>query len=246
LIDPYVTRLSLGEFLHRRPVRPSETAINSHLPHVDAVLLGHTHFDHALDTPAIARRDGCNVYGSGSVVTLLGLYGLGNQAVVVKPYRAYEIGPFKVTFVPSRHSKIGLGLRVPYRGPITCDHLDQLIPQAYKCDLVWGIHIAVAGVTFYHQGSADLVDDAVRHSGVNYFLCGIAGRQFSPRYVERILHRLQPAVVVPNHYDNFFSPLDDQMSLTLGANIAGFCEEVRAVSTDITVRSLMPSSSLPS
>ena len=69
------------------------------------LLLGHTHFDHALDAPAIARRDGCNVYGSGSVARLLGVHGLGNQAVVVEPYRTYEIGPFTVTFVPSRHSK---------------------------------------------------------------------------------------------------------------------------------------------
>lgn len=85
-----------------------------------------------------------------------------------------------------------------------------------------------AAVTFYHQGSAGLEDHAVRHRGVDYFLCGIAGRQFSPRYVERVLNRLRPTVVVPNHYDNFFRPLGDQMRLTLGADIVGFCEDVRA------------------
>jgi L-ascorbate metabolism protein UlaG (beta-lactamase superfamily) len=241
LIDPYLTRLSLPDFLRRRPVRPNEAVINRHVLHADAILIGHTHFDHSLDAPAIAGRDGCNVYGSGSVATLLDLYGLGNQAVVVEPYRAYEIGPFVVTFVPSRHAKIGLGLRVPYSGPITCEQLDHLTPQAYRCDQVWGIHIAVSGVTFYHQGSADLVDDAIQHQGVDFFLCGIAGRQFSPQYVERVLSRLQPAVVVPNHYDNFFRPLDDPLSLTLGADITGFCEEVRGVSADIAVRSLEPS-----
>jgi L-ascorbate metabolism protein UlaG (beta-lactamase superfamily) len=240
LVDPYVTRLSFTEFLRRRPVRPNEAAIDRYLPRADAVLLGHTHFDHALDVPAIARRDGCSAYGSGSVARLLELHGHGDQAVMVEPYRRYEIGPFVVTFVPSRHSKLALGLHVPYNGPITCDQLDQLTPQAYRCDQVWGIHIAVADVTFYHQGSADLVDDAIRHRGVDYFLCGIAGRQFSPRYVERALTRLQPAVVVPNHYDNFFQALDGQMSLTLGADITGFCDEVGAVSTDITVRSLKP------
>ncbi len=238
LIDPYVTRLSLGDFLRRRPVMPDVAPVNRHVPRADAVLLGHTHFDHALDAPAIARRDDCKVYGSGSVAKLLGLHGIGDRAVVVEPYHSYEIGPFAVTFVPSLHSKLVLGLRVPYNGPITCDQLDRLIPQAYGCDQAWGIHVAVAGVTFYHQGSADLEDDAVRHRGVDYFLCGVAGRQFSPRYVERVLRLLQPAVVVPNHYDNFYRSLDAPLGFVLGADLVGFREEVRAVSSDIAVRSL--------
>ena len=96
----------------------------------------------------------------------------------------------------------------------------------------------MAGVTLYHQGSADLADDAVRHRRVDYFLCGIAGRQFSPRYVERVLSRLEPAVVVPNHYDNFYRSLDAPMGFVLGADVVGFREEVRAVSRHIAVRSL--------
>jgi L-ascorbate metabolism protein UlaG (beta-lactamase superfamily) len=201
-------------------------------------LIGHTHFDHVLDAPEIARQHGCKVYGSRSVATLLRLYGLESQAEVVDPYRVYSLGPFEVTFVPSVHSKLALGLFVPNSGPITCDHLDGLHVQAYNCDQVWGIHIAVAGVSFYHQGSADLVDDAVRHRGVDYFLCGIAGRQFSPRYVDRVLRRLTPRVIVPSHYDNFFAPFSAPMDFTVGVDVARFSEEVAAVSKEFEIRSL--------
>ena len=45
---------------------------------------------------------------------------------------------------------------------------------------------------FYHQGSADLIEDEIRDRGVDVFLCGIAGRRFTPRYVERIVATLQP------------------------------------------------------
>ena len=38
--------------------------------------------------------------------------------------------------------------------------IDALSPGAYKCGQVWGIQIDVAGVSFYHQGSANLIDDA--------------------------------------------------------------------------------------
>ena len=95
--------------------------------------------------------------------------------------------------MPSAHSKLLLGLAVPFAGELTCEQLDGLSPGAYRCGQVWGIHIAVAGITLYHQGSADLIDDAVRHRGVDVFLAGIAGRNFTDRYWERILPRLDPA-----------------------------------------------------
>ena len=41
----------------------------------------------------------------------MGLHGLAEQAVEVEPYRAYELGPFEVSFAPSVHSKLLLGLR---------------------------------------------------------------------------------------------------------------------------------------
>jgi hypothetical protein len=67
---------------------------------------------------------------------------------------------------------------VPFDGELTCDHLDGLTPSAYRWGQVWGIRIDVAGVSFYHQGSANLIDDAIRHRGVDYFLAGVAGREF--------------------------------------------------------------------
>ncbi len=140
--------------------------------------------------------------------------------------------------MPSVHSKLALGRWVPHRGPITCDHLDGLTVGAYNCDQVWGIHLRVAGATFYHQGSADLVDDAVRHRGVDFFLCGIAGRQFADRYVERVLRRLEPKVVVPGHYDNFFLDLDAPMGFTVDVGVARFTDEVAAVSADFDIRAL--------
>lgn len=238
LIDPYVTRVPFRDLVRRRAVPPDGALVRRYVPAADAVLIGHTHFDHVLDAPEIVRQQACPVYGSRSVATLLALYGLAERAVEVEPYHVYEIGPFEVTFVPSVHSKLAFGLFVPNSGPITCDHLDGLALQAYNCDQVWGIHLAVGGATFYHQGSADLVDDAVRHRGVDYFLCGISGRQFSPRYVERVLRRLEPRVVVPTHYDNFFTPIDAPMGFTIDVDVARFPDEVAAVSHDFEIRSL--------
>src|SRR5437868_1036893 len=57
-IDPYVTRLPLGDLVRRRVVPSSPEAVARWIDRADAVLVGHTHFDHALDVPAIARAHG--------------------------------------------------------------------------------------------------------------------------------------------------------------------------------------------
>jgi L-ascorbate metabolism protein UlaG (beta-lactamase superfamily) len=240
-VDPYFSRVPLRTLLLRQPARPDPAALDRFVRvpgSVAGVLVGHTHFDHAVDAPAICRRFGCRAYGSSSLATLMGLHGLAELAVEVEPYRTYELGPFAVSFTPSEHSKLLLGLAVPFDGEFTCDHLDGLAPNAYRCGQVWGIRIEVAGTSFYHQGSANLIDDAIRERGVDVFLAGIAGRSFTRDYWKRILPRLDPGAIVPTHYDNFFRPLGESMDFVTNVNLAGLPDEVGAVSREIGVAAL--------
>jgi L-ascorbate metabolism protein UlaG (beta-lactamase superfamily) len=240
-VDPYLSRVPLRSLLLRRPTMPDPAALERFVSAPGAtvgVLVGHTHFDHAVDAPAIARRFGCRAYGSSSLKTLMGLHGLVDRAVEVEPYRIYELGPFEVSFTPSVHSKLLLGLAVPYDGELTCEHLDALSPAAYRCGQVWGISIAVAGIRFYHQGSANLVDDAVRERGVDVFLAGVAGRAFTEDYWKRILPRLEPRAVVPTHYDNFFRPLGDPMEFVTNVQLSRLPGEIGAVSGGIELAAL--------
>jgi L-ascorbate metabolism protein UlaG (beta-lactamase superfamily) len=234
-VDPYLSRVPFADLLRRRTALPDPMALDRfvHAPgEVVGVLVGHTHFDHAVDAPAIARRYGCKAYGSDSLLTLMRLHDLGAQTVEVEPYRTYELGPFEVSFTPSVHSKLLLGLAVPYDGDLTCEHLDSLTPGAYRCGQVWGISIKVAGVSFYHQGSANLIDEAVRERDVDVFLAGVAGRNFTEDYWRRIIPRLDPKVVVPTHYDNFFRPLGQRLEFVSDVRLAALSAEIGAVSAD--------------
>jgi L-ascorbate metabolism protein UlaG (beta-lactamase superfamily) len=103
---------------------------------------------------------------------------------------------------------------------------------------VWGIRIEVAGASFYHQGSANLIEDAVPRGGIDFFLAGVAGRGFTRDYWRRILARLEPRTIVPTHYDDFFRPLDAQMGFTTNVNLAQIPDEIRTVSADIQVAAL--------
>jgi L-ascorbate metabolism protein UlaG (beta-lactamase superfamily) len=242
-IDPYISRVPLASVIRRAPALASPALHERYLRppgQLAGVLVGHTHFDHAIDVPEIARRHGCRAYGSSSLVNLMRLHGLGGHAVEVEPNRRYELGPFTVTFVRSLHSKLLLGFAVPFDGELTCEHLDALAPSAYKCGQVWGIHVEVAGTTFYHQGSANLIDDELHFSDVDVFLAGIAGRSFTRDYWARILSRLQPRTIVASHFDDFFRPIDASMGFSTNVNLAAVPDEVATVSRDFTVATLAP------
>lgn len=241
-LDPYVSRAPLRDVLLRRPLLPDPTLVDRYLDaggdEVAGVLVGHTHFDHAVDAPALARRYRCRAYGSASLGRLMRIHGLGELAVEVEPFRRYELGPFVVSFTPSRHSRLLFGRKVPMAGELTCEHLDGLRTGAYRCGDVYGIRIEVAGVSFYHQGSADLVDEALAHDPVDVFLAGVAGRSVTPRYWERVLPKLDPRVVVPTHYDDFFKPLGGAEGFTARVKLGEVPGEIAAVSRDATVAAL--------
>jgi L-ascorbate metabolism protein UlaG (beta-lactamase superfamily) len=245
LIDPYLTRVPLRAVFQRRPAVADRSLHERFLARptlgtVVGIVVGHTHFDHAIDVPVLTQSLETTAYGSDSLHRLMALYGLEQRTVEVVPRRSYELGPFTVRFFPSLHSKLLLGYKVPFDGALSCEHLDALSPAAYKCGAVYGIHITVAGATFYHQGSANLIDDEVPTGGVDVFLAGIAGRSFTDAYWPRILRRLEPKLVVASHFDDFFRPLDAPLGFSTNVNLAGLPDEIQRVSREIDVAALEP------
>lgn len=240
VIDPFLTRTPIGDLVQRRVLKSDAEMVARHVPKADAILVGHTHYDHAIDVPTLARLNGCKVFGSSSLAKLMGLSGQASDAVAVATGRVYGIGPFDVTFVESMHSKLIAGMKVNGEGEITCDHLDEMHEGEYRCGQTYGIHIAVAGKTFYHQGSANLIEGRLQHDHVDYLLCGIAGRGFTRDFTSRVLRALSPETVIAHHLDNFFLPLKpvasgEPMGFSFNVNFGGFVEEVRAASSDCEI-----------
>jgi L-ascorbate metabolism protein UlaG (beta-lactamase superfamily) len=213
LVDPYLTRASLARCVATR-VTPDEAVIARHVDRADAIIAGHTHFDHVLDVPAIARRTGARVFGSRSAATLCLASGVAADRVEVVERDAgagspieRDVGPFHLRFVPSAHSAFMLG-RVPLKGEIADCTDVPLRVTGYKCGAVFGVEIRVAGRTLYHLGSAELVDANVDVKHIDLLLLCTAGWTASRDLPERIARRLAPGAVLLSHWDDFFRPLD--------------------------------------
>src|SRR5262245_34794966 len=86
-VDPYLSRVPFRDLVLRRQALPDPAALDRFAGspgNTVGVLVGHTHFDHAVDAPAIARRFGCKAYGSDSLVNLMALHGLAEQTIAVE------------------------------------------------------------------------------------------------------------------------------------------------------------------
>lgn len=212
LIDPYLTRASLSRCLFA-PLRTDTALVQRHAPRADAIVLSHTHFDHALDAPAIARQTGARVFGSESAVHLCRSHGLPDaqlecvQTDTHGALHAAEVGPFRLRFWPSAHSAIFLG-RVPFPGEIADCTDVPMRTEAYRCGAVFAVEIEVAGRRLFHVGSAELVERRWRVGPVDLALACVAGWTSTERYPERLVAALSPGAVLFHHWDNFLHGLD--------------------------------------
>jgi L-ascorbate metabolism protein UlaG (beta-lactamase superfamily) len=109
LTDGFFTRPGALDVLLQRPVAPDAARIEAGLARagierLGAVVVVHSHYDHAMDAPEVARRTGALLVGSPSTANLGRGAGLPeDRLVVLAPGASLYQGAFRVLLVPSRH-----------------------------------------------------------------------------------------------------------------------------------------------
>ena len=240
LIDPYLTRASLGRCALGR-LSPDIAAITRHISRADAIIVGHTHFDHVLDVPTIARLTRGTVFGSRSAATLCGVDGVPPAQIrdvedlLCAGTYVEEVGPFELRFFPSAHSKLLLGRRVPAPGDIVdCEQVPVSV-GGFRCGAVFAVEIRVAGRTIFHLGSAELVEGSLPSREVDLLLFCAAGWQQTPNVCERALSRLSPRAVLLSHWDDFFRPIDRGTHALPGVQLPRIVDRFRTAARDVRV-----------
>ena len=227
VIDPYLSRPSLGQCL-LRPLEPDPLAVAKFVPQADAVLVGHSHFDHVLDAPEVCRQTGALLFGSKATMHIGRAAGLPeHQLRETFGGEDYLCEGVRLRALPSVHGRVYFG-RIPLPGDLDAPPPWPPRLRELPHGQVFNWEVEGQGLTVVHIDSADFIDEALLGRRADVLcLCAI-GRVHRPNYTARAIELLRPKYVVPCHYDYFFGPLGEPTRLLPGVALEDFLDEIRA------------------
>lgn len=217
LIDGFFSRPSLGDVFLRRPVVNDAATINYALHEfrmrqLAVIIPVHSHFDHAMDIGAIAKRTSASILGSESTANIA--FGAGvpaDQVVVAERAQSYEFGEFRVRLLPSRHAPIGWRGGAPLPGTIDAPlSLPQPI-TAWREGGSYSIIIEHPQGTTLVQGSAGFISGALNDVSADVVMLSIGGlttldADYAEQYWQETVTTTGASKVYPIHFDDFVEP----------------------------------------
>lgn len=245
LVDPYLTRLKTETpndpplATDPRPlvtdsdfVRSDQAVIDAHIRKANYILITHTHVDHVLDMPYIARKTGALVIGTESTANFAHNNGVPDaQIVTVKGGEDLQLRGCSVQVIPSLH---GI-LRSSFPPPSTIFPANASPPFRLSQLFVEGGTVAylirIAGHQIIVFGSMNYIEREVEGLRPDVALVGaMPERHKIYRYTERLLHALgDPPLVMPTHWDRFNVGYDVSQQPAID-RLHSFIAEVKAAS----------------
>jgi L-ascorbate metabolism protein UlaG (beta-lactamase superfamily) len=213
LVDGFFTRPSLWKVATSKigPDRPTIDACLSRagIDTLDAVLCAHSHYDHALDSPVIARILDAPLIGSASTMNLGRGQGLPERLLLrARDNQTLVFGDFEVTLVEGTHSPGDIapgGIDIPLTPPARY--------RAWRSGECYSIVLRHPAGTLLVHASANYVPGrlAGHRADTVYLGIGTLGRQtdrFRQEYWHEVVRTTGASAVVPIHWDDFTRPLD--------------------------------------
>jgi L-ascorbate metabolism protein UlaG (beta-lactamase superfamily) len=213
MTDGFFSRPSLSTVAARRlsSSRPRIEAALSQLgvTRLEAVVPVHTHFDHAMDSAAVAQLTGARLFGGTSAALIGRGHGLERIGTVASGEQV-AAGNYDITLIEGSHCPPD---RFP--GAITAPVDPPAKASAYKCGEAWSmlVHHRPTGQQLLIVGSAGFVPGALagRRADVAYLGVGQLGLQpqnYITEYWIQTVRMVGARRVVLTHWDDFFRPLD--------------------------------------
>lgn len=177
-----------------------------------AVIPVHSHYDHAMDSPAVAERTGALLVGSKSTAMIGRGWGLPEDRIrIVRDGETLTFGKFRVTMILSVHFPHPIA-----RGEIEAPIKPPVHSFAYRDGGAYSIVIEHEGRSLLVQGSAGFVDGVLDKSRADVVFLGIGGLgtkddPYRDAYWRQVVAPVKPRRIIPIHWDDFSFPLDQPL-----------------------------------
>ena len=214
-------------------IAPDMAAINygikaNNIDKLAAVFVMHSHFDHSMDAPEVAKRTGALLLGSESTANIGRGWGLDeNQIRVVTDRQAITLGKFVLTPIESQHFQFpnpemrkraldDPGISSPLQTPAKA--FDYKLGKAYM------LHVSHPKGSWLIVGSAGFEVDGLQGINADTVFLGIGGigsqtTQYREQFWQETIGHVKPNRIIPIHYDSLTAPIDGPMH---GPSLAEF------------------------
>ncbi|MGI9426951.1 MAG: MBL fold metallo-hydrolase [Hyphomicrobiaceae bacterium] len=253
LLDPYLSRIRFkgrkygphdatevaGDTraiftMNEAPTFDTKT-VDARVPQADYILLSHSHFNHCMDVPYIAKKTGGTVIGTESTASVAQNGGVTEeQTIVVKGGEDLAFEELSLKVIPSLHSPLSCKLyrdfgTVPLQStPLTLDEYVEGGTLAYL--------LRFAGREILLFGSMNFIERELQ--GLRPDVAVIASAP--PRldihdYTGRLLRAIgKPPLVIATHWDDQGLPFGAPQDAAL-AHTKLFVDEVKSVNPNASV-----------
>jgi L-ascorbate metabolism protein UlaG (beta-lactamase superfamily) len=221
MVDGYFSRPEWWKLLFYG-IAPDEKRIDhalcrGHVRNLAAVLVAHSHYDHALDSATVAKRYGqALLVGSASTAKIArGQCFPKGRVRIVDHGDKLKFGDFEVTFFESPHSPDPIApgsIDEPLRTPATFLAYKDGLSYAYLLDHKTLGRVLIVPSANYRPG---LFRGVEAHTV--FLSIGTLGKQsedFTRRYWKEVVGTVHPQLVVPIHWDHPGRPLTEPLRAT--------------------------------
>jgi L-ascorbate metabolism protein UlaG (beta-lactamase superfamily) len=254
LIDPYLSRMKVKiPYFDVSPddprtivtdsdiLVPDERLIDAHIKRADFILITHTHSDHLMDTPYIARKTGALVIGTESTTNFARANGVPNsQLMTVKGGEDLDLKTCSVRVIPSLH---GSHREAPFapnlKGDFSPPRPTSFGPEV-KAPFRVGVKVEGGTLAYLLRlgslellafGSMNYIEREVDGLRPDVALIGALQDRINVyHYTERLLRALgYPRLVLPTHWDRFNVPYELSQKPAID-ELQSFIAEVKSAS----------------
>lgn len=214
ITDGFFTRPPKSALLKLRPDREviADCLRRAGAERLEAVLVLHSHYDHALDSAVVAQETGASLVGSDSTARIGEGAGLpGERIEVIRDGSVTYAGPFKITWLLTRHvtpMAFGGNIEKPIKPPA--------LVTEYREGGSYSLLIEHDGKNILVHATAGSIPDALKGLRADVVFLGVGtlgnkGQDYREDYWREVVEAVGPRRVVPIHWDNFWRPLDQPL-----------------------------------
>ncbi|MEM9623510.1 MAG: MBL fold metallo-hydrolase [Pseudomonadota bacterium] len=182
-----------------------------------AVIPVHSHYDHAMDAPEVARLTGATLWGSESTANIGRGWGLDEAQIAVFENRVpVSFGAFTVTPIESKHFQFpdpDVRERALGNPEITAPLVPPVGAFEYRLGKAYVLHVDHPRGSFAIVGSAGFEEGGLAGYAAQTIFLGIGGlggqtASYRETYWRETVEMVSAERVIPIHYDSLTGPIE--------------------------------------